>query len=254
MKVIAKEDRRLLLIDTYNTQNENKVQEIEIQVPEKFADYNKKIVFITPDGVVWDVIQDNQYEITNAITKYESVDFYLWLTQDDKDYRTVTKTLNFYPNIDASDEITQEEIDGVNTVINMLEAEITKVENLNITANKVETTTTLTITDKEGNISTIQILDGRDGDTGATGNGIESIEKTATSGLIDTYTITYTNGTTITYEVKNGEKGDTGDTGQNGYTPIRGTDYWTVQDIATIEAYCNSYIDAHITDAIGGEY
>ena len=38
-----------------------------------------------------------------------------------------------------------------------------------------------------------------------TGNGIASIEKTATSGLVDTYTITYTDGTTSTYQVTNGE-------------------------------------------------
>lgn len=39
---------------------------------------------------------------------------------------------------------------------------------------------------------------------GETGNGISKIEKTGTSGLVDTYTITYTDGTTATYEVKNG--------------------------------------------------
>ena len=33
-----------------------------------------------------------------------------------------------------------------------------------------------------------------------------------------------------------------------------GTDYWTSSDIATIEAYCDSYIDSHITQAIGGAY
>lgn len=42
--------------------------------------------------------------------------------------------------------------------------------------------------------------------------------------------------------------------GQDGYTPVRGTDYWTSSDIATIEAYCANYIDANITQAIGGEY
>lgn len=47
---------------------------------------------------------------------------------------------------------------------------------------------------------------GRDGATGATGNGILTINKTGTSGLVDTYTITYTNGNTTTYTVKNGEK------------------------------------------------
>lgn len=45
------------------------------------------------------------------------------------------------------------------------------------------------------------------GDTGATGNGIVSVVKTATSGLVDTYTITYSNGTTTTYDITNGQDG-----------------------------------------------
>ena len=39
------------------------------------------------------------------------------------------------------------------------------------------------------------------------GRGIVSIEKTSTSGLVDTYTITYSDGTTSTFEVRNGEDG-----------------------------------------------
>ena len=46
---------------------------------------------------------------------------------------------------------------------------------------------------------------GETGATGATGNGIASIAKTGTSGLVDTYTITYTNGQTTTFTVTNGE-------------------------------------------------
>lgn len=42
------------------------------------------------------------------------------------------------------------------------------------------------------------------GPTGPIGNGISSIEKTSTSGLVDTYTITYTNGNTTTFDVSNG--------------------------------------------------
>ena len=41
------------------------------------------------------------------------------------------------------------------------------------------------------------------GPTGPTGNGIASIEKTGTSGLVDTYTITYTDGNTTTFTVTN---------------------------------------------------
>lgn len=48
---------------------------------------------------------------------------------------------------------------------------------------------------------------GDTGNTGATGNGIASIAKTGTSGLVDTYTITYTNGNTDTFTVTNGQDG-----------------------------------------------
>ena len=69
----------------------------------------------------------------------------------------------------------------------------------------------ITITDKNGS-NTISLVNGKDGKDGspglpgATGNGISSITKTGTSGLVDTYTINYTNGNTTTYTVKNGEK------------------------------------------------
>lgn len=48
---------------------------------------------------------------------------------------------------------------------------------------------------------------GDTGQTGAPGNGISSIEKTNTSGLVDTYTITYTNGNSDTFTVTNGQNG-----------------------------------------------
>lgn len=46
---------------------------------------------------------------------------------------------------------------------------------------------------------------GATGADGADGNGIASITKTGTSGLVDTYTITYTDGTTSTFTVTNGQ-------------------------------------------------
>ena len=51
---------------------------------------------------------------------------------------------------------------------------------------------------------------GTDGTDGTDGVGIESIVKTATNGLVDTYTITLTNGSTSTFTVKNGKDGEDG--------------------------------------------
>ena len=61
----------------------------------------------------------------------------------------------------------------------------------------------VTITDA-GGTHTFDVMDGEPGEPGATGNGIASIAKTGTSGLVDTYTITYTNGQTTTFTVTNG--------------------------------------------------
>lgn len=63
-------------------------------------------------------------------------------------------------------------------------------------------------TSTSGNIDTytISLSDGTtETFTVTNGTSIESIEKTSTSGLIDTYTITLTDGSTTTFEVANGE-------------------------------------------------
>lgn len=55
---------------------------------------------------------------------------------------------------------------------------------------------------------------------GETGNGIDRIAKTGTSGLVDTYTIYYTDGTTTTYTVTNGQSGSgSGDMNEADYDP-----------------------------------
>ena len=48
---------------------------------------------------------------------------------------------------------------------------------------------------------------GLKGDTGETGTSITSVQKTGTSGLVDTYTITFSNGETTTFTVTNGRNG-----------------------------------------------
>ena len=87
---------------------------------------------------------------------------------------------------------------------------------------------------------------GDTGNTGATGNGISSISKTGTSGLVDTYTITYTSGQTTTFTVTNGEKGDTG----NGIVSIEKT-----STSGYVDTYTITYTDGDTTtfDVTNGE-
>ena len=56
------------------------------------------------------------------------------------------------------------------------------------------------------------------------------------------------NGKTATVTIPAPEDGHDGVDGQDGYTPIKGTDYWTSEDIAGIEDYCNDYINEQIAD------
>ena len=65
---------------------------------------------------------------------------------------------------------------------------------------------------------------------GRTGNGITSITKTGTAGLVDTYTIAFTNGTTSTFTVTNGAAGAAG----NGITSITKTGTAGLVDTYTI--------------------
>ena len=314
MKLTVKENRELIMVNARNTQNENDVETLQITVPEKYEDFNKKIVFITDDGVKWDLIENDTYKLQRNITKYDSVKFYIWLTKDEQDFRSIEKTLYFNKNHEVEGEITPEEQTDMERVISILDSEITAVNekkqevvnlideiqnkldngdfigekgdkgdkgdqgiqgergiqgeqgpqgiqgpigpqgeafrikktyssiaemnadfsNMNVgdyvmIANSVEQEDNaklytkgenawIFITDFSGatgiqgeqGIQGPQGQQGPQGIPGPTGTGISTIQKTSTSGLVDTYTITFTDGTTMTYTVTNGEKGEPG--------------------------------------------
>lgn len=73
------------------------------------------------------------------------------------------------------------------------------------------------------------------GESGADGRGIVSVEKTGTSGNVDTYTITYTDETTSTFTVTNGTDGTDGQNGSDGLTPSIDPDtkHWMIGETDT---------------------
>lgn len=104
---------------------------------------------------------------------------------------------------------------------------------------------------------------GIQGVQGPAGVGVSSVEQTTTStadGGLNVFTVTLTDGSALTFTVRNGSKGSqgeqgeqgeqgpkgdtgaTGATGAAGYTPVRGTDYWTAADIAEIKGYVDEAI------------
>lgn len=87
---------------------------------------------------------------------------------------------------------------------------------------------------------------GEKGDKGASGTSVtvKSVSESTADG--GSNVVTFSDGKTLT--VKNGSKGSTGatgaagKTGADGYTPVRGTDYWTEADKAEIKAYVDQAI------------
>lgn len=85
---------------------------------------------------------------------------------------------------------------------------------------------------------------GPQGPRGTNGLGIKSILLKEKVDNVSTYTITYDDDTTTEYNVL------------DGYTPIKGTDYFTSADISSIESTVENNIIEHIIgpiDSINGE-
>ena len=74
---------------------------------------------------------------------------------------------------------------------------------------------TYTITFDDGTTETFDVTNGADGQDG---NGITSVAKTGTQGLVDTYTITFDDGSTETFTVTNGANGQ--DVSQSNLAPV----------------------------------
>ena len=98
--------------------------------------------------------------------------------------------------------------------------------------------TVLTVTSASGSSSSDLKGDkGDNGDNGKDGTSITITKTTTSSSDGGSNKVTFSDGTVIT--IKNGSKGSSG---SDGKTPVRGTDYWTTNDINTIKTYVEDAI------------
>ena len=51
-----------------------------------------------------------------------------------------------------------------------------------------------------------------------------------------------------------GEQGIQGEKGADGTTPVRGTDYWTTEDVSTINQYIDTAVETAMGTIVNGEY
>lgn len=104
-----------------------------------------------------------------------------------------------------------------------------------------------------------QGVQGEPGTDGEDGRGIISITKTATSGLVDTYTITFTDGTTTTFQVTNGQDGAgaVSDVWVNGVSVLDGDTAKVIVPSYTAGTgidITNGVISIDLSNAEGGNY
>lgn len=204
MKIVVHEDRTLEIINQASTQNENEVEIIDFEFPEKYKNWSKNIVFLIPNSdteghIQWDIIENNQYTLQKAITQYSQVGIYIWLVNGEQDFRTETKTIYFNENKDASGQVEPKELEPINRILSEVNEALQEVDNIDINVSKIGTVTTVTITKKDGTQETAQINDG-----------------------------------------------ERGPQGEPGYTPQKGTDYWTEQDKEEILNEVNNDIKEYI--------
>lgn len=123
--------------------------------------------------------ENNTYTIPlkNILTKEGKIEMQLVITENEVDEEIpVFKSNVFYlycnKSINAVDEAPSSYelwIEQANAKLNLMDEALTEVDNLNINANKVDTTATIEITKKDGTTKTVNILDGERGENGTDG-------------------------------------------------------------------------------------
>lgn len=111
--------------------------------------------------------------VQNVITKEGKIEMQLVITEGTNEHSIpVFKSNTFYlycnKSINAVDEAPEGYelwIEQANAKLNAIDEALTEVDNLDIDVNKIDTTTTVEITKKDGTTKEVEILDGFDGIT-----------------------------------------------------------------------------------------
>lgn len=132
MKIKISQNRTVERYGTEGTEQENKVVIMEFEFPEEIQDYIKYIEFeIDDNNKVFDLIQNDKYILTSAITKYQEVKAQVVAKKDNDVWKSKMFELKFNKSINADHEIEdEEEIDILNTVIERVEAIEDDIEEL----------------------------------------------------------------------------------------------------------------------------
>lgn len=123
MKYQIIKNRKLVEDENFAGYNkENRAEMLEFEIPEALSEYTATINFETDDGNVNDLLDNGRYILKNNITKYDKVRFYLEFTKEISEnnldlIKTEVKTIEFGDSFDVNTEITEEEINIIDTLI-----------------------------------------------------------------------------------------------------------------------------------------
>ena len=111
-----------------------------------------------------------QIPVKSIITKTGRISMQLVITEGTDDEEIpIFKSNQFYMVVNSSIDAEIEEPEEYPEWIDVANTKLNEIDNLNITASKVDTTTTITITDREGNETSVEVEDGSQGERGIQG-------------------------------------------------------------------------------------
>ena len=276
MRVIVNPHKIELIQEEAVNEKEIDISKCEFEFDDEITDdYVKEAYFTLGDTSYKKIIVNNKCDFPQEVlVKPATIELGVvaYLVEDETEIKRYNPTPVYFKTdlgslkiAENSEEPTPSEMeqyeqalqDGlavVNGKLTDINEAITETNNLNIDANKVDTTTTITLTKKDGTTKTVQVLDGEKGETGDRGpqgiqgpvgqtgpagrdgtngtDGVDGVSPIATvskSNGTATITITDKNGTT-TATVSDGQDGINGTNGRDGYVQYTAGDNITISD------------------------
>ena len=206
---------------------ENLQENLIFSFEDEFVNGTARLELIMPDDTTNYLMltkseETYQIPVKSVMTKEGKITMQVVITEgtDDEEipiFKSNTFFLTVRNSINAetlSEEDYPDFIDVAEAKLNAIDDALDEVENFDITASKSGTTTTVTITDRNGDTSTVSILDGLAGQNGSNGaNGI-----TPTIGDNGNWYL----GDTDTGKPSRGIQGETGSAGSPGSDGVDG--------------------------------
>ena len=142
---------------------------------DEFVNGTGRLEIIKPDKTKSYVMLEKEEEtyqipIQSVLTKTGRISMQLVITEGTDDEEIpIFKSNQFYMVCNSSINAEIEQDPNYNEWIDVANTKLNELDNLNITASKIDTTTTVTITDKNGNETSVEIEDGSQGEQGVAG-------------------------------------------------------------------------------------